>query len=270
VVNHATEPLWVEADAVNLEQALLNLALNARDAMPDGGVLTLSLCRRQCARESDRGAGAACACIGVKDTGCGMDAETLRQAREPFFSTKPAGKGTGLGLVSADRIAESVGGTLDIESRPGAGTHVRLLLPERADLALVGQDAAIGSAQVVLVSDGAFWGELLADTLEDHGLSVARYHNLASARVDAGRAALLVLDWRASVAEAVSELQRLRADGFRAPVLLLLDAEAVGRDAELESRLAALALVVSRAVRLGELGKLARRLVMEQAAETAA
>jgi hypothetical protein len=81
---------------------------------------------------------------------------------------------------------------------------------------------------------------------------------------------LLVLDWRASVAEAVSELQRLRADGFRAPVLLLLDAEAVGRDAELESRLAALALVVSRAVRLGELGKLARRLVMEQAAETAA
>jgi signal transduction histidine kinase/CheY-like chemotaxis protein len=270
VVNHATEPLWVEADAVNLEQALLNLALNARDAMPDGGVLTLSLCGRQCPRESDRGAGAACACIGVKDTGCGMDAETLRQAREPFFSTKPAGKGTGLGLVSADRIAESVGGTLDIESRPGAGTHVRLLLPERADLALVGQDAAIGSAQVVLVSDGAFWGELLADTLEDHGLSVARYHNLASARVDAGRAALLVLDWRASVAEAVSELQRLRADGFRAPVLLLLDAEAVGRDAELESRLAALALVVSRAVRLGELGKLARRLVMEQAAETAA
>jgi signal transduction histidine kinase len=270
VVNHAAEPLWVEADAVNLEQALLNLALNARDAMPAGGVLTLALCRRQCAGEPGRGAGAAFACLGVKDTGCGMDAETLQRAREPFFSTKPAGKGTGLGLVSAGRIAESVGGTLEIESEPGAGTHVRMLLPERADLAPVRPGAAVGGSRLVLVSAGAFWGELLADTFEDQGLSVTRYHSLATARHDAGRAALLVLDWRGSGADVVTELQRLRAEGFRAPVLLLLDPEAVGRDAELESRLAALALVVSRAVRLGELGNLARRLATAPAAETAA
>ncbi|NHA13734.1 sensor histidine kinase [Thioalkalivibrio sp. XN279] len=270
VVNHATEPLWVEANAVNLEQALLNLALNARDAMPDGGELTLALCRRQSTSESGRGPGAALACLGVKDTGYGMDAETLQRAREPFFSTKPAGKGTGLGLVSAGRIAESVGGEMEIESQPGAGTHVRLLLPERADLAPVRTGVPVGGSRVVLVSAGAFWGELLADTFEDQGLSVARYHSLATARGDPTRAALLVLDWRGSVAEAVTALQGLRADGFTAPVLLLLDAELVGRDAELESRLAGLALVVSRGVRLGELGNLARRLAMEQAAETAA
>jgi signal transduction histidine kinase len=270
VVNHATEPLWVEADVVNLEQALLNLALNARDAMPDGGVLTLALCRRPGVAGPGRGAGAALACLGVRDTGCGMDAETLQRAREPFFSTKPAGKGTGLGLVSAGRIAESLGGTLEIESQPGAGTHARLLLPERADLVPLRHDAATGGAPVVLVSGSVFWGELLADTLEDQGLSVARHGSLATARRDAGRAVLLVLDWRRSVAEVVTELQGLRAEGIRARVLLLLDAELVTRDAELESRLAGLALVVSRAVRLGELGNLARRLAMEQAAETAA
>jgi len=270
VVNHATEPLWVEADAVNLEQALLNLALNARDAMPDGGVLTLALCRRERAAQPGYGPSTALACLGVKDTGCGMNAETLRRAREPFFSTKPAGKGTGLGLVSAGRIAESLGGTLEIDSAPGVGTHVRLLLPERADLAPVQPVVAIGSPRVALVSAGAFWGGLLADTLEDQGLSVVRHLSLATARLDAGRAVLLVLDWRGSVAQAVDELQALRAQGFRAPVLLLLDQELLGRDPELESRLAGLALVVSRAVRLGELGSLAWRLATQHAAETAA
>lgn len=270
VVNHATEPLWVEADAVNLEQALLNLALNARDAMPDGGILTLALCRRSCGQSQGGVASARCACLGVKDTGRGMDEETLRRAGEPFFSTKRSGKGTGLGLVSAARIAESLGGRLDIESAPGAGTHVRMLLPERADAAPLGLGVTMAGPQVALVSTHAFWGELLADTLEDQGLRVTRHHSLAQARREAAPAALLVLDWREPAAPAVTELKALRAGGFLAPVLLLLDAEAIGRDAELESELADLALVVSRGVQLGDIGNLARRLAAEQAPGTAA
>jgi signal transduction histidine kinase len=270
VVNHASGPLWVDADAINLEQAVLNLALNARDAMPDGGELTLALCRRQHAHEQGGDRTFPLACIGVKDTGCGMDEATLRRAREPFFSTKPSGKGTGLGLVSAGRIVESMGGTLDIESAPGAGTHVRLLLPERPEFAVAAPDAPSGSPRVTLVSSRPFWGELLAGTLEDQALSVARHGRLADAWPDGGPTALLVLDWSGSVADVVAQLKTLRAAGFRAPVLLLLDSDAVGRDTELESELAGLALVVSRGVQLGELGNLARRLVAAPVPGTAA
>ena len=270
VVNQASGPLWVEADAVNLEQALLNLALNARDAMAEGGVLTISLCREQEMAQQDRDEDCAFACVGVKDTGCGMDDETLRRAREPFFTTKPSGKGTGLGLVSAARIAESLGGTLHIESAPGAGTRIRLLLPERADIAPLGRERDPGCPCVVLVSARAFWGELLAGTLEDQGLSVVRHARLTPRPRELGSASLLVLDWCDPVADAVAELTALRESGLRIPVLLLLDAEVVGSDDEVESQLAGLALVVSHGVQLGQLANLVWRLVAEQSAGTAA
>jgi hypothetical protein len=199
-----------------------------------------------------------------------MDADTLRRAREPFFSTKPPGKGTGLGLVSAGRIIESLGGTCHIESAPGVGTHVRLLLPECANPASVAADAPQTGPRVALVSARAFWGELLAGTLEDQGLSVARQRSLAEAQGELKPAALLVLDWSGSRADVVAQLGALRDAGFRAPVLLLLDAELLGPDAELESELAALALVVSRGVQLGELGSLAWRLAAGQSAEAVA
>ena len=269
VVNQASGPLWVEADAVNLEQALLNLALNARDAMAEGGVLTISLCREQEMAQQDRDEDCAFACVGVKDTGCGMDDETLRRAREPFFTTKPSGKGTGLGLGSAARIAESLGGTLHIESAPGAGTRIRLLLPERADIAPLGRERDPGCPCVVLVSARAFWGELLAGTLEDQGLSVVRHARLTPRPRELGSASLLVLDWCDPVADAVAELTALRESGLRIPVLLLLDAEVVGSD-EVESQLAGLALVVSHGVQLGQLANLVWRLVAEQSAGTAA
>jgi CheY-like chemotaxis protein/two-component sensor histidine kinase len=115
-------------DANQLENAILNLAINARDAMPEGGTLTISTGRELSGGEPDLAPGEY-VCVSIGDTGEGMRPEILARATEPFFSTKPLGKGTGLGLAQVYGIARQSGGTVRIESRPGQGTTVRLLLP---------------------------------------------------------------------------------------------------------------------------------------------
>jgi len=115
-------------DANQLELALLNLAVNAKDAMPGGGRLTIS------AREAEGGQNPALApgryvCLSVADIGEGMDAATLEHATEPFFTTKGVGKGTGLGLAMVRGLTEQSGGAMTIESRMGTGTVVTLWIP---------------------------------------------------------------------------------------------------------------------------------------------
>jgi PAS domain S-box-containing protein len=116
--------LWrIEADAAHLETALLNAAINARDAMsPDGGRLTISTANVS-------GDDQDLVCVAVTDTGGGMPPHVLDRAFEPFFTTKPVGKGTGLGLSQIHGFAAQTGGRAEIESREGEGTTVRLLLP---------------------------------------------------------------------------------------------------------------------------------------------
>jgi PAS domain S-box-containing protein len=120
----------VTADANQLEMALLNLAVNSRDAMPDGGLITIS------ARDETVEAGNAqgldpgrYVCLRVADTGRGMDEETLRRATEPFFTTKGRGKGTGLGLPMVHGLAEQFGGRFELRSSPDQGTVASLWLP---------------------------------------------------------------------------------------------------------------------------------------------
>lgn len=120
--------VWVEADASQLRQALVNLALNARDAMPEGGVLRFVRCDSGLAPGCGPGADGY-ACLSVIDTGPGMDEATLQRAGTPLFTTKAPGKGTGLGLGSVERFARGHGGRLEITSIPGGGTRVRILLP---------------------------------------------------------------------------------------------------------------------------------------------
>jgi signal transduction histidine kinase len=120
----------IRIDRAGLDQALLNLALNARDAMPGGGVLSL----RVLLRDDQR------VVIEVSDTGTGMDEDTMAHIFEPFFTTKEEGQGTGLGLAMVRRTIDMAGGTVEVESHPGDGSRFRLVLPRAAEGASVGLD----------------------------------------------------------------------------------------------------------------------------------
>jgi CheY-like chemotaxis protein len=124
----------VVTDANQLEGALMNLVVNARDAMPEGGQITIA------GREEHLGEHNPLAlppghyvCLAVSDTGAGMDEATLQHAIEPFFTTKGVGKGTGLGLPMVHGLAEQSGGRLRLSSRPGEGTTVEMWLPSVLD-----------------------------------------------------------------------------------------------------------------------------------------
>jgi PAS domain S-box-containing protein len=131
VVDTADDLPPAMADPNQLEMALLNLAVNARDAMPDGGTLRISASAERIGtgHPSHVRAGRYIR-LSVADTGSGMDEATLARAVEPFFSTKGIGKGTGLGLSMVHGLASQLGGALTIRSRPGLGTNVELWLPE--------------------------------------------------------------------------------------------------------------------------------------------
>lgn len=151
----------VLADPTLLETAIINLAVNARDAMPDGGSLTITT--RACpADDADRPAeleDAPAVVLSVIDTGCGMSAEVLQRVIEPFFTTKGPGKGTGLGLASVHGFARQSNGALRIDSREAAGTTVRIYLREAArdeDKAVAGdgrQSPAMRAGSILLIDD---------------------------------------------------------------------------------------------------------------------
>jgi PAS domain S-box-containing protein len=131
--NIAEMPLWIFADSVQIEQVLMNLAANARDAMPNGGQLTIETE----VREIDEGfmhihgimAPGEYAVISLSDNGIGMDAETSKKIFEPFFTTKEAGKGTGLGLSIVYGVIKQHNGYISVYSEPGLGTTFRIYLP---------------------------------------------------------------------------------------------------------------------------------------------
>ena len=166
------------ADANQLEMALLNLAVNGRDAMPEGGILTIALAvdtlEGQQARTLAPGAYLR---LCVNDTGVGMDADTLAHAAEPFFSTKGIGRGTGLGLSMVHGLAAQLGGALTIESEPGEGTTIKVWLPvaqARSLIAAIAADAEAGpgSGTVLLVDDEVLVRASTAEMLHDLGYRV--------------------------------------------------------------------------------------------------
>lgn len=132
--------LWqATADPSQIESVILNLAVNARDAMPDGGRLTIATANvphGDGSKPTDLAPGDY-ACVSVSDTGTGMPDEVLRKAFEPFFTTKPVGSGTGLGLSQVYGIAKQTGGTVTIETKVGKGTTVRVYLPRTTALPIV-------------------------------------------------------------------------------------------------------------------------------------
>lgn len=140
----------VLADQTQLRQVLLNLVLNARDAMPNGGRITISTHAKRLP-----GSGQPAVSLTVEDTGCGMDEATRARLFEPFFTTKKPGHGTGLGLATVQRIVGESGGTIKVESEAGHGTRIEVLLPAMKVVAEVKPAAARTRAgeTILLVDD---------------------------------------------------------------------------------------------------------------------
>ena len=139
-MNFDTEVWPIEIDAGELELAILNLCLNARDAMPDGGAVTITAENVQV--DDERGSQADYVKLSMTDTGCGMPPEVLARAFEPFFTTKDVGKGSGLGLPQVYGFANQSGGQVTIDSEVGVGTIVTLLLPRSLRQPVAGARAA--------------------------------------------------------------------------------------------------------------------------------
>jgi signal transduction histidine kinase len=208
----APRPVFARADAGELERVLLNLVLNARDAMPDGGPVTVST------REEEVGPGGAVpagryAVLAVRDAGRGMDGPTRDRLFQPFYTTKHAGRGTGLGLAAARDVVGSFAGHVRVDSRPGEGTEVRAYLPrceapaEEPQARPAATPASEGGGVVVLlVEDYASVRQLCRIVLEGWG------HTVHTA--DSGKAALeLVARQQLAVDVLVTDLTMPDMDG---------------------------------------------------------
>jgi PAS domain S-box-containing protein len=170
----------VLADPTQLEVAVLNVAINARDSMPDGGTLTFSTRKRRITSHPDLAPGTYVE-LSISDTGCGMPADVAARAFEPFFTTKEVGKGTGLGLSMVYGMARQSGGAASIESEPGRGTTVRLYF-RRADRdgevpASGGRQGdelrrSRGAATVLVIDDDPDVRHFIAAGLEEYGHDV--------------------------------------------------------------------------------------------------
>lgn len=155
VVRSSTEPAFIQGDRGQIEQVLMNIAINARDAMPLGGQLTFEtrtvvLNETICLHHTGAAPGRYVV-LTISDTGTGMEPHTLARIFEPFFTTKPAGAGTGLGLAICDEIVRQHGGWISAQSEPGAGATFSIHFPQTAD---AGAEAPAPAAPPVTLSRG--------------------------------------------------------------------------------------------------------------------
>ena len=208
--------VWSRTDATQLELAVLNLVVNARDAMPDGGLIQLRT-------RSD----AEAVTVEVRDTGAGMTPEVLARATEPFFTTK-SHQGSGLGLAQVAAFARQCGGTCEIESAPGEGTTVRITLPcaeapaAEAPAAAVQPTASPGlGLSVVVIDDDDQVRQILCDGLFSEGFTVRSAANGASglAMVDASPPDAVVLDYAMPGMTGAEVAHRMRARHPHLPIV---------------------------------------------------
>ena len=194
-IRHAlASQLWpVLIDTGQIETALLNVALNARDALPSGGMVLIETANINATSEElpEEVARQDCVLVSVRDTGTGMSSEALERAFEPFFTTKEVGKGTGLGLSMVFGVVRQSGGTVRIRSRLREGTTVQIYLPRAIDTAASGAGRqrparAARGAHILVVDDDPDVRWIIAQDLQEIGYLVTE--------ADSGRAALAILE----------------------------------------------------------------------------
>jgi len=221
----------VLADPAAVGQILLNLATNARDAMPEGGDLEITLAPGNGSGANDPHGTRPFVVVQVRDTGAGMSAETLRRAFEPFYTTKPAGLGTGLGLAMVHGLMEQHGGFIELASTPGTGTVVTLGFPMAADrprpkaapAAKVGHDRIHGT--ILLAEDDPALRRATARTLERGGATVITAADGEEAwdlwRAHRDTIDIVLTDAVMPRCGGPDLARRLRAHDARCPILLL-------------------------------------------------
>jgi PAS domain S-box-containing protein len=219
----------VRADQNQLEMAILNLAVNARDAMPDGGAMTIAASDQDVSEHNrfklEKGRYVS---LCVTDTGIGMDEATLARAIEPFFSTKGIGRGTGLGLSMVHGLAAQLGGALALQSKPGEGTTIKLWLPimdSKPEAAAPDpQPVLVGTGLVLLIDDEDLVRASTNDMLADLGFEVieAQSAEEALALLDRGVKPDLVITDHLMPGMTGTELARTLARRDDAPPVLLI------------------------------------------------
>jgi len=181
-LNYFPQPALIEADAGMMEQVLLNLAVNSRDAMPKGGQLSIRISvvevdGRHVIQHPEAHPGPF-VCLDATDTGCGIAAENLRRIFEPFFTTKEVGKGTGLGLATVYGIVKQHQGWIEVESEIGQGTGFRVFIPcsglkaETPDEQPAQKAPRGGTETILVVEDEAPVRELVCNLLAGHGYNI--------------------------------------------------------------------------------------------------
>ena len=260
---------WALADANQLELAILNLSINARDAMGEGGVLTIST-GRQAAQGVDLAPGDY-AVISVRDTGSGIPPDLMAKVFDPFFTTKPIGKGTGLGLSQVYGIAQQSGGTVRLASVEGRGTTVEIWLPEAeaataapADISSAEAAAEAPHQRILVIDDDEAVRRFMVESLQSLGYSVDEAADgEAGLRVLAGAAPdLIIVDYAMPGMTGVDLVLRARAVAPGVPIILATgyaDMEAVDRVMPTES-------VLRKPFRLAELGVAVRKALVPSTA----
>jgi PAS domain S-box-containing protein len=218
----------VSADPGQIEQVLMNLAVNARDAMPQGGILTIETSNRQIGEEYTGRhitvKPGSYIQLSVSDTGSGMDQATKARLFEPFFTTKAPGRGTGLGLSTVFGIVKQSGGNVEVYSEPGHGTSVKVYLPSIDQQAFIEtadprRKTARGTETILLAEDDEMVRSLVRETLEREGYKVIESADPVEARRIAdhhkGNIQLLITDVvmpKLSGRELAEQLIRRRPD----------------------------------------------------------
>lgn len=229
------QPLFVKVDSGQIEQVIMNLASNARDACPEGGVLTIETGRAD-PPPSARGQSSApspggYAMISVADSGIGMDPDTAAQAFDPFFTTKEQGRGTGLGLSTVYGIVQQSQGAVHIESAPSQGTTVSVYLPITTEAPSTtvqipsGPEPAGGSQRILVVEDDDSVRKLITRILTTGGYEVVSARDglegLEEFTAHHGGFDLVVTDVTMPRVGGPEMIDRLAAEGHRPPVLFL-------------------------------------------------
>ena len=227
--------LWsVIGDATRLHQVLMNLSVNARDAMPDGGTLTIALKNFNVDEAYANLHGSAkpgeYVCLSVSDTGTGMSAEVRQKIFNPFFTTKDPGKGTGLGLSTVQTIVQEHGGFINLESTPGTGTSFQVFLPGSNDsetkVEPASQQLPRGHGQLILIADDEqMVREIVKTALEAYDYRVITADDGADAlskfALNHSAIAGLVVDLEMPNSNGIACLQALRRINDRIPILLV-------------------------------------------------